>query len=140
MSAAGKEVTEDGKASTSRESPDECKVSVKIPRLNLRKAGGANKRALFKMQNRGISSQVLAPSMCEDIAPEAEIVVALSSRGERKSEESPSDFDVLVPGLADARRKAERKFTNSQVSLDNDEEISDMLKLAEDEEIVYEEE
>jgi ribosomal RNA assembly protein len=57
-----------------------------------------------------------------------------------KSEESPSGFDVLVPGLADARRKAERKFTNSQVSVDDDEEISDMLKLAEDEEIVYEEE
>ena len=46
----------------------------------------------------------------------------------------------MVPGLADARRKAERKFTNSQVSVDDDEEISDMLKLAEDEEIVYEEE
>jgi|TARA_B110000914_G_C15498758_1_gene464680 ribosomal RNA assembly protein len=57
-----------------------------------------------------------------------------------KSQEPQSGFDVLVPGLADARRKAERKFTNSQVDPQNEEEISNMLQLAEDEEIVYEEE
>lgn len=57
-----------------------------------------------------------------------------------RSQEPQSGFDVLVPGLADARRKAERKFTNSQVDPESQEEISEMLKLAEDEEIVYEEE
>jgi ribosomal RNA assembly protein len=57
-----------------------------------------------------------------------------------KSQEPQSGFDVLVPGLADARRKAERKFTNSQVDPQNEEEISNMLQLAEDEEIVSEEE
>jgi|TARA_B110000881_G_C18585893_1_gene524773 ribosomal RNA assembly protein len=56
------------------------------------------------------------------------------------TEEPPSNFDILVPGLADARRKAARKFTNSTAQTQDDDGISEMLQLAEDEEIIYEEE
>jgi hypothetical protein len=42
--------------------------------------------------------------------------------------------------LADARRRRERKFTNSQVDPLDQEAISEMMELAEDEKIVFEEE
>lgn len=57
-----------------------------------------------------------------------------------KIDESKSGFNALVPGLADARRKAARKLKNTQINIEDNDEISQMLELADDEEIVYEEE
>ena len=51
-----------------------------------------------------------------------------------------SAFETLVPSLADARRRRERRFTNSQVDPLDEDVITEMMKLAEDEKIVYEEE
>ena len=51
-----------------------------------------------------------------------------------------SAFETLVPSLADARRRRERRFTNSQVDPLDEDAITEMMKLAEDEKIVYEEE
>tara|TARA_B100000902_G_scaffold53463_1_gene60224 strand:- start:10551 stop:11279 length:729 start_codon:yes stop_codon:yes gene_type:complete len=56
------------------------------------------------------------------------------------SGESSDDFDVLVPGLADARRRRERRHKSSQVDPENEEEVSEMLELADDESISFEEE
>ena len=50
------------------------------------------------------------------------------------------DFDALVPGLADARRRKERRFKSAQVDPDDEEEVAEMLELAEDESITYGEE
>ena len=55
-------------------------------------------------------------------------------------DEPNSGFNALVPGLAEARRKASRKFTNSPVNIQSEDDISEMLELADDEEILYEEE
>lgn len=55
-------------------------------------------------------------------------------------DEPNSGFNALVPGLAEARRKASRKFTNSPVNIQSKDDISEMLELADDEEILYEEE
>ena len=54
-------------------------------------------------------------------------------------DEPNSGFNALVPGLAEARRKASRKFTNSPVNIQSEDDISEMLELADDEEILYEE-
>ena len=51
-----------------------------------------------------------------------------------------SAFETLVPSLADARRRRERRFTNSQVDPIDEDAITEMMKLAEDEKIIYEEE
>ena len=51
-----------------------------------------------------------------------------------------SAFETLVPSLADARRRRERRFTNSQVDPLDEDAITEMMKLAEDEKIVYGEE
>ena len=51
-----------------------------------------------------------------------------------------STFETLVPGLAEARRRRERRFKDSQVDPEDEEEVSSILDLADDEEIVYEEE
>jgi len=59
---------------------------------------------------------------------------------EEKVVEDTSTFEALVPSLADARRRRERKFTNSQVNPLDQEEITEMMELADDEKIVYEEE
>ena len=59
---------------------------------------------------------------------------------EEKVVEDSSTFEALVPSLADARRRRERKFTNSQVEPLDEESISEMMELAEDEKIVFEEE
>ena len=53
---------------------------------------------------------------------------------------SSEDFDALVPGLADARRRKERRFKSAQVDPDDEEEVAEMLELAEDESITYGEE
>jgi hypothetical protein len=51
-----------------------------------------------------------------------------------------SAFETLVPSLADARRRRERRFTNSQVDPLDEDAITEMMKLAEDEKIIYGEE
>ena len=56
------------------------------------------------------------------------------------SGESSDNFDLLVPGLADARRRRERRYKSSQVDPEDEEEVSEMLELADDELISLEEE
>ena len=68
----------------------------------------------------------------------------LRSRGlesyEGYSTGESSTFETLVPGLAEVRRRRERRHRDSQVDPDDEEQVSSMLDLAEDEEIIYEEE
>ena len=59
---------------------------------------------------------------------------------EEKITTDNSGFETLVPSLADARRRRERRFTNSQVDPLDEDAITEMMKLAEDEKIVYGEE
>jgi ribosomal RNA assembly protein len=56
------------------------------------------------------------------------------------STDESSTFETLVPGLAEARRRRERRFKDSQADSEDEEEVSSMLDLAGDEKIVYEEE
>jgi len=49
-------------------------------------------------------------------------------------------FDALVPGLAEARRRRERRYKGAQVDPEDSEEIAEMLELSEDESISFEEE
>ncbi|HIF05303.1 MAG TPA: RNA-processing protein [Candidatus Poseidoniales archaeon] len=49
-------------------------------------------------------------------------------------------FSTLVPGLDAARRKRERRHTTSQVDPDDAEAVTEMMELAEDESVGYEEE
>ena len=63
---------------------------------------------------------------------------SLESYEERRNEESP--FDSLVPGLSAARRRRERRLKDSQINVEDKGAIDEMLELAEDEEIIYEEE
>jgi len=66
-----------------------------------------------------------------------------SRRLESYEERSPgetSTFETLVPGLAEVRRRRERRYRDSQVDPDDDEQVDSMLDLADDEEITYEEE
>lgn len=49
-------------------------------------------------------------------------------------------FDALVPELAEARRRRERRFKSAQVDPDDSEEVAEMLELADDESISFEEE
>ena len=58
---------------------------------------------------------------------------------EERSEKS-SPFDSLVPGLSAARRRRERRLVDSQVDPEDSEAVKEMLELAEDEKITYEEE
>ena len=64
---------------------------------------------------------------------------SLESYEERDPDE-PSVFETLVPGLAQARRRRERRYTDSQVDPNDETEVERTLELAEDEEIIYEEE
>ena len=43
-------------------------------------------------------------------------------------DEPNSGFNALVPGLAEARRKASRKFTNSPVNIQSEDDISEYIK------------
>ena len=64
----------------------------------------------------------------------------LAMHDERKTTK-PSGFDALVPGLAAAReRRNERRFKASQVDPEDEDAVQEMMKLAEDESIVWEEE
>jgi ribosomal RNA assembly protein len=59
---------------------------------------------------------------------------------EGRSPDETSIFETLVPGLAEVRRRRERRYRDSQVDPDDDEQVDSMLDLADDEEITYEEE
>jgi hypothetical protein len=63
---------------------------------------------------------------------------SLESFEERSEESSP--FDSLVPGLSAARRRRERRLKETQIDPDDSEAVKEMLELAEDEKIIYEEE
>ena len=59
---------------------------------------------------------------------------------EERSPDETSTFETLVPGLAEVRRRSERRYRDSQVDPDDDEQVDSILDLADDEEITYEEE
>jgi ribosomal RNA assembly protein len=66
---------------------------------------------------------------------------SLDSIEAKESKEEPSTgFDGLVPGLADVSERRGRKLKASQVDPDDDEAVIDMMEMAEDEHIVWEEE
>ena len=63
----------------------------------------------------------------------------LKSFEERSSRDS-SKFDTLVPGLAQARRRRERRKKDSQVNSSASDEVSEVMELADDESVTFEEE
>jgi len=63
----------------------------------------------------------------------------LESFEERGSGDS-SKFDTLVPGLAQARRRRERRHKASQIDLSDSDEVSEVMHLADDESVTFEEE
>ena len=63
----------------------------------------------------------------------------LESFEERGSGDS-SKFDTLVPGLAQARRRRERRHKASQIDPSDSDEVSEVMHLAEDESVTFEEE
>ena len=63
----------------------------------------------------------------------------LKSFEERGSRDS-SKFDTLVPGLAQAPRRRERRDKDSQVSPSDSDEVSEVMELADDESVTFEEE
>ncbi len=54
--------------------------------------------------------------------------------------EDEGRFEALVPGLDAARRKRERRYKEAQVDPDDAEAIEQIMELAEDESIGFEEE
>ena len=63
----------------------------------------------------------------------------LKSFEERSSRDS-SKLDTLVPGLAQARRRRERRKKDSQVNSSDADEVSEVMELADDESVTFEEE
>jgi len=63
----------------------------------------------------------------------------LKSFEERDLQDS-SKFDTLVPGLAQARRRRERRHKDSQVNPSDSDEVSEVMELADDESVAFEEE
>ena len=59
---------------------------------------------------------------------------------EKPSEFSGSGFSNLVPGLSDVAKRRNRKMKASQVDPEDEEEVSLMMELAEDEQVSWEEE
>ena len=60
---------------------------------------------------------------------------------EQRQSVSSSGFDALVPGLAAAReRRNERRFKASQVDPEDPDAVREMMELAEDESVNWEEE
>ena len=57
-----------------------------------------------------------------------------------ENETLPDGFDGLVPGLADVSERRGRKLKASQVDPDDEEAVDDMMEMAEDEHVVWEEE
>ena len=60
----------------------------------------------------------------------------LKSFEERSSRDS-SKFDTLVPGLAQARRRRERRKKDSQVNSSDPDEVSEVMELADDESVTF---
>jgi hypothetical protein len=54
--------------------------------------------------------------------------------------EEQSGFEDLVPGLSDARNRRNRRFKNSQVDMEDQSQIDDMVDLEDDESVTYSEE
>jgi ribosomal RNA assembly protein len=66
---------------------------------------------------------------------------SLESYQVRDSEiEEQSGFEDLVPGLSDARNRRNRRFKNSQVDMEDQSQIDDMVDLEDDESVTYSEE
>ncbi len=63
-----------------------------------------------------------------------------SIEAKESKEEAPTGFDGLVPGLADVSQRRGRKLRASQVDPEDGEAVVDMMEMAEDEHIVWEEE
>jgi len=66
-----------------------------------------------------------------------------SRRLESHEERSPRDsskFDTLVPGLAQARRRREERHKTSQIDPSDSDEVSEVMQLADDESVAFEEE
>ena len=61
---------------------------------------------------------------------------SFEERGPRDS----SKFDTLVPGLAQARRRRERRHKASQIDPSDSDEVSEVMKLSDDESVTFEEE
>ena len=59
---------------------------------------------------------------------------------EKPTSTETSDFSGLVPGLADVATRRNRRLKATQVDPENEEEVSEMMLLAEDEEVSWEEE
>ena len=51
-----------------------------------------------------------------------------------------SKFDTLVPGLAQARRRRERRHKTSQIDPSDSDEVSEVMELADDESVTFDEE
>ena len=52
----------------------------------------------------------------------------------------PLGFEHLVPGLSNIAERRNRRFTNSQPDIDDEEELSELMSLSEDEKIDWSEE
>ena len=65
---------------------------------------------------------------------------ALDYIEEKRSDSESSDFSGLVPGLADVASRRNRRLKAAQVDPSNEEEVSEMMELSEDEEVSWEEE
>ena len=63
-----------------------------------------------------------------------------SIESKETKEETSTGFDGLVPGLADVTERRGRRLRASQVDPEDDEAVVDMMEMAEDEHIVWEEE
>ena len=61
---------------------------------------------------------------------------SFEERGPRDS----SKFETLVPGLAQARRRRERRLNSPQVDSSDSDEVSEVMELADDESVMFEEE
>ncbi len=59
---------------------------------------------------------------------------------EERSSGVSSKFDTLVPGLAQARRRRERRHKASQIDPSDSDEVSEVMHLADDESVTFEEE
>ena len=66
----------------------------------------------------------------------------MSSRNLESGDTRGADdrFEALVPGLDAARRKRERRYKDAQVDPQDDSAVDEMMELAEDESIGFEEE
>ena len=65
---------------------------------------------------------------------------ALDAYEEREESRDMGGFEGLVPGLAEVSRRKDRRMRASQVDPEDDEAVADMMALADDETIQWEEE